>query len=992
MPSVFRVHRPARLRATARPADPTARGTRRTSRFLPAVCTTAGLLGTIALAVNLALGADATPGPSEAATGPKVDFAREVQPLIAKRCVRCHGPDQAKGGVRLDSKEGVLAEGESGEHPVVPKDLEASELLRRISSEDQLERMPPEGKPLTKSEIDVIRRWIAQGAEWQEHWGFRKPAHPEAPTVKNQEWVKNPIDAFILARLEAKGLQPNPPAEKAALIRRAYYDLTGLPPTPEEVAQFVADSDPQAYEKLIDKLLESPRYGERWGRHWLDAVRYADTNSFERDGVKPHAWRYRDYVIRSFNADKPYDQFIREQLAGDEAADPTPDELVATGYYRLGLWDDEPADRLLAKFDTLDDIVATTGQVFLGLTVNCARCHDHKIDPIPQKDYYGLVAFFENITPMSYGGPQVERPLFANQADRQRYDDEQKALIEKRNRKQAEVSAVEAEFRTKYEQAHATETAAAADLDDLEYRFYRNHWDSLPDFDNVKPETVAKVPSQRFDISLATRESDFGFVFTGFLKVPADGEYTFTIDSDDGSRLLIDGRKVLEYDGVHGVGAPHSAKVTLSQGRLPIRLEYFQGIGGRGLDVHWSGPGFNDRLLSAGERPQLNFGELIRKEGRRLLGKEAFEKYQKLHRELEDLKRDKPAVDYGLCVSEFGNNPPETHLLQRGNPHVPGEKVEPSFVSIIDASKPVIPAPKQGATTTGRRTVLANWIASPDNRLTARVMANRVWQQHFGRGIVRSTNNFGQLGDPPTHPELLDWLAGEFVRMGWHLKPLHRLIMTSNTYRMSSRGNEQALKVDPANDLFWRFDMRRLSAEELRDSIHAVNGTLNLKMYGPGVYPTISAEVLQGQSAPGSGWGKSSPEEQARRSVYIHVKRSLITPLLADFDFPETDSSCAARFATTQPTQALGMLNGSFLHEQSAEFAKRLRKEAGNDVRAQVTLALQLALSRKPTESEVDRGMKLIDDFQQKHKISADKALEFCCLMVFNLNEFIYLD
>jgi hypothetical protein len=582
------------------------------------------------------------------------------------------------------------------------------------------------------------------------------------------------VDAFILARLEAKGLRPNPPAPKGELIRRVYYDLTGLPPTPEEVEAFVADRSPRAYEALIERLLASPHYGEKWGRHWLDLVRFAETNSYERDNPKPFAWRYRDYVIRALNRDTPYDRFVREQLAGDELADSTPDALIATGYYRLGIWDDEPTDRLQARYDGLDDIVATTGQVFLGLTVDCARCHDHKIDPIPQKDYYRLVAFFQNINHYRNGGPTDVRPI-------------------------------------------------------------------------------------------ATRRG----------------------------------------------GTP--------KGRRPTR-------------------------------------------------------------------------EQALCVTEAGRTAPETYVLLRGNPHVKGVRVEPAFPVILGGHKPVIPAPAEGARTTGRRRVLADWIVTGDNPLTARVMANRIWQHHFGRGIVRSPNNFGLQGDKPTHPELLDWLAAEFVRQGWRLKPLHRLILNSNAYRMSSRGNRAGLAADPANDLFWRFDMRRLTAEEIRDSILAVTGTLNPKMYGPGVYPEIPREVLAGQSMPGKGWGKSPPPEQNRRSVYVHVKRSLLTPILESFDVAETDRSAPVRFSTTQPTQALHMLNSAFLNKQAALLAGRLRREAGNDASNQVRRALFLATARPPNEAEVKRGVGLVEALREKDGASAGVALKCFCLLVLILNEFVYLD
>ena len=340
--------------------------------------------------------------------------AAKSGPVLAKRCFHCHGPDKAESSLRLNSQKSAFAEADSGLHAIVPGKPDDSELITRISETDESLRMPPEGKPLSKEEIETFRRWIAGGAKWETHWAFQPMKNPAAaPSVRKRTWVANPIDAFILHRLEENHLKPAPPANKIALIRRAYYDLTGLPPTPAQVDAFVNDKSPDAYEKLIDDLLESPHYGEQWGRHWLDLVRFAETNSFERDGVKPNAFRYRDYVIRSFNADKPYDQFLREQLAGDELPEVTTDSIIATGYYRLGLWDDEPADPLLAVYNEFDDIITTTSQVFLGLTVNCARCHDHKIDPIPQADYYSMLAFFHELTPYGTRGDQTSN----NQTD-----------------------------------------------------------------------------------------------------------------------------------------------------------------------------------------------------------------------------------------------------------------------------------------------------------------------------------------------------------------------------------------------------------------------------------------------------------------------------------------------------------------------------------------------------------------------------------------------
>jgi hypothetical protein len=697
-------------------------------------------------------------------------FETRVRPILQAHCARCHDGKKARGGLRLISRAALLRGGDRG--AAVSLDRPADSLLLRAVHYKDL-KMPPTGK-LPEAQLDALDRWVKMGAPWpasvarragpppveeaRAFWSFRPVIRPRLPAVRQREWVRTPIDAFILAKLEGAGLHPAAPASKASLLRRVTYDLTGLPPTPERVTAFLADPSPTAYERVVERLLASPHYGERYTRHWLDLVRYAETNGYEFDAVKPNIWRYRDWAIASLNADKPYDDFVKEQLAGDELAPATPEGLVATGFYRLGPWDSGAPDRLRATYDELDDVVATTGQVFLGLTVNCARCHDHKVDPFPTRDYYRLLAFFHGI---------------------QRYSPRQ-------------------------------------------------------------------------------------------------------------------GRR--------------------GGGLAPV-----------------------------------------------------------------------------LCVTE-ARTPPPTYILLRGDPRSRGDLVEPGFPSVLATRPPVLPAPRDSDRTPGRRRALAEWIASPDNPLTARVLANRVWQWHFGRGIVRSASDFGYRGTPPTHPALLDWLARELIANGWQLKALHRLIVTSSAYRMSSLPDAQALARDPENDLFWRFDLRRLAAEEVRDSILAVCGNLSTaRVGGPSIFPKLPPEVLRGQSRPGSGWRPSPPNEQARRSVYVHIKRSLGVPLLTAFDAADPDATCPVRFTTTQATQALSLLNGAFLQEQAALFAADLR-HSGPDRAAQVRLGLFRATQRQPTAAEVERGVALIDRLRSKHGLPVDEALRNFCLLGLNLNEFIYLD
>ncbi len=839
--------------------------------------TTGGLLF-LAVGLTAALGALAVAQapkrtPASVPTAAQAEFYKsQVEPILKASCLTCHGGGaDSSGKLGLQSRSALLKGGVSG--TAFNKKSPASSLLLK-AVDYKGPQMPPSGK-LPAEQIRVLRKWILMGAPFvpgaaaapaashapptvnaqtMKFWSFRPIKNPAPPKVRSAGWVRNPIDSFVLNKLESKGLAPAAPASRGTLIRRATYDLLGIPPSPEEVAAFAADRSPNAYEKLIDRLLASPHYGERWGRHWLDLVRYAETNSFERDGAKPFVWRYRDYVIRSLNDDKPFDTFVREQLAGDEIENPTADSMTATGYYRLGAWDDEPSDPLMAKYEELDDLVGTTSQVLLGLTVNCARCHDHKIDPVPQKDYYRVMAFFHGVR--RYGVRSEEsvaegslRPI-ATPEERKRYAAESGEHQGKLTALRSEINAIEAPVR--------------ADFSPVEKEEFRN-----------------------------------------------------------------------------------------PQNRLPI----------------------------------------VKKRVPAKLSEEKFEQYAALVKRHEELMANPPkGLTMALAVSESGSKPDPAFVLLRGNPHVKGEAVEPGFPSVLAPPEPVITPTNSEVPTSGRRLALANWIVSSGNQLTARVMANRIWQYHFGRGIVRTPSNFGFLGNPPTHPELLDWLATDLVKGGWRLKRMHKLIMQSNTYRMSSRSNSLALAKDPENDLLWRFDMRRLTAEEVRDSILAANGSLNASaMFGPSIYPTIPEEVHAGQSVPGAGWGKSSPEEAARRSIYIHIKRSLTVPILASFDVPETEFSCPVRFATTQPTQALGMMNSTFLNQQAGIFGDLLRKNAGPTVAERARYALRRVVQREPTPAEVTRGVRLVAQLRAKGA-SEDEALRLFCVVALNLNEFLYLD
>ena len=801
-----------------------------------------------------------------------IKFYRDkVKPILKESCFECHAndPEDLQGSLALTSRTSILRGGDSG--PAVDSNSPTESLLLKVINYEIYE-MPPSGK-LSEEKIKVLSHWVKLGMpfapedekdlvvgeqskvpqvneETKKWWAFQKVKKPQPPTVNDKAWPKNEIDNFILSKLESVSLKPAAIASRASLVRRAYYDLTGLPPSSEQVAEFVNSSDPDAYKKLVDQLLDSPHYGEKWGRHWLDLVRYAESNSFERDGTKPFVWRYRDYVIRAFNSDKPYDEFLTEQLAGDELANPTPEAIIATGYYRIGQWDDEPADPLKAKYDDLDDIVATTSQTMLGLTVNCARCHDHKIDPIPTADYYKMVSFFENIR--RYG-------------------------------------------------VRSNESVTAASVKTL-----------------LGGEATADA-KKKYEKELA--------------------------------------RIKTQMDGIHD-----KAK-----------------------------PGFEDVEHEDFEY-EMNKIAILRKRIGKEINKKEFEKFKQLLNQLKEKIANPPGSIKVLCVKEDGPKAPETFVRIRGNAHVTGPKVSPGFISVLSPPEPEI-ASVASEKSAGRRLAFAKWVTNPENPMTARVMVNRIWQYHFGRGIVRTASDFGFQGSLPTHPELLDWLAARFVEEKWSIKQMHRLMMHSATYQMASDHNPAGFEKDPANDLFWKFNLRRLTAEEIRDSILAVSGQLNKeKMFGPSIFTKLPKEVLAGQSRPGQNWGNSSEQDRKRRSIYIHVKRSLGVPILYTNDSADTDNTCPVRFITTQPTQALGMMNSEFTNKQAELFAKSIRESVGDDLKKQVAAVLGKVTQRQAKKHEIERGLNLIQTLIDKEDATPETAFNQFCLMALNLNEFVYLD
>jgi mono/diheme cytochrome c family protein len=774
------------------------------------------LLNTGLFLFLLAAGFGGRPAAAQTATPAlePVEFQRDIRPLLSDRCFACHGPDaaQRQADLRIDLEEGAKVS------VIVAGDPNSSELYARISSDDPDYRMPPAstGKTLSPKQIELIRRWIEQGAKYEPHWAFKRLAAVSPPDVKNKAWVRNPIDAFVLARLEQRGIEPVAEASRELLARRLSLDITGLPPTPEWIDAFVADPSPTAYDARVEELIDSPRYGEKWSRHWLDVVRYADSEGYENDLEKPLSYRYRDWVIKSFNEDLPYDQFVRFQVAGDEYEPDNPDAMAATGFISVGPRvvphaTDTEANKERYFYDELDDIVNTLGQGFLGLTVGCARCHDHKFDPIPSREYYRLAAVFGAIE-------RREAPLSQARRD------------------------LELWLETKREELR------------------------------IEKMDQVRVPSYDRVLLLGLRRRDNSSQETAY------GEWE--------SRLDFSEAEFQEWLGEAG-------RAELA--RLQKRAE------GQPDDRGWIAL---DRQATPLRRHYLARGDVNKK--------------------LE-------SVTFGFLSAPGGDKSAEEYR-----------------------DEVVRTAPHYGRTTFQRR-ALAEWLVDVEHgagALTARVIVNRLWYHHFGQGIVRTPNDFGLQGEPPTHPELLEWLAGELVRNGWRLEPIQRLILASSTYRLSTEPDPQKLALDPDNKLLWHRRPIRLDSENLRDSILAVAGSLNLEMYGPGVRPVIPAEAIATKAKDRWPRGLVEGPENWRRTIYLFRKRSVTIPMMEVFDAPDENMTCGRRVQTTVPTQALALLNDQAVRRQAEIFAERVKKDAPDSSTDPVERAYRLALGRYPFASE----------------------------------------
>jgi hypothetical protein len=716
-------------------------------------------------------------------------------------------------------------------------------------------------EPKSPASADAVLNEKPITAEDRQHWAFVPPTRPELPNVGERAWVRNPIDAFILVQLEENGLPHAPEADRATLLRRLSFDLIGLPPTPGELAAFLADTSPAAYEAQVDRLLASPHFGERWAQHWLDLARYADTDGFEFDQARPDAWRYRDWVVEAFNRDLPYDEFVRRQLAGDEVAPDDPSAFVATGFNRCYPDMVDLNDQGLRRQNALNDITETTGLVFLGLTIGCARCHDHKFDPIRQSDFYKLQAFF---TPARF---RDDYPLVS---------------ARERAASEATLRAGEAELATLQAELIRLEAPARAAL-------------------------APGPPPGLDDLAIAAfQKGEAG-------RSPAEVRLVYEALAKD--------RRV----------EPEA---------LSARL----------------GPGADAR-----RRGLLARLETVRKAA-------------------------PPALPRARGLDETTPAAPPTYLLRRGEYGANGPEVPPAFPAVLGPSEAAaLPSIAATSTSTGRRSALAAWLTRPDHPLTARVIVNRLWQHHFGRGIVATPSDFGTMGEQPSHPELLDWLATELVAGGWSLKALHRLMVTSAAYRQSTRPLPRAKELDPENTLLWRQDRRRLDGEAIRDALLAASGRLNPRMRGPCVFPELPAELTK-LSSKGAIWPLSPrAEDRDRRSVYVFLRRNLRYPFFEAFDRPDTNASCPRRAVTTIAPQALSLLNGRIAHDAARALAARVAREAGPGPDARIARAYLLTLGRPPDDQEHRLAREFLG-------AEPDATLVAFCLALLNVNEFVYID
>jgi hypothetical protein len=981
-------------------------------------------------------------GPVSRAADPP-DFDREIAPLLARACLDCHGGAKPKGRLDLTHKDTTFAGGKVGP-AVVPGKLDDSPLWLRV----QAEEMPPK-KPLAAADRELLRAWIAAGARWgsdpidpfrfttakragYDWWSLRPVVRPAMPAIRTAGWVRTPVDAFVLAKLEASGLGPAPEADRRTLIRRLSYDLLGLPPAREEVEAFVRDPDPMAYEKLVDRLLASPHYGERWARHWLDVVRFGESNGFERDLPRTTAWPYRDWVVRAFNDDLPYTEFVQLQLAGDMLRPDNPAALTATGFLVAGPHDTVvPSSDVMRKGmqqDELEDLLGTVGQSFLGLTVNCARCHDHKFDPIAQKDYYRLAAALSGAQPGERDvlpAKDVRLTRLQEQIDelarqRQAMDDPaRRAVLAAREAKHAKTPVpqplAEWDFTTdlkdhvgglhgtRFGEAKADRSGLRLDgktgyvlTEPLQRDLGEKTLEVWARLDNLTQRGGGVIGVQSRDgvlfDALVFGEQEEGrwmagsnfFKRTESFHAPAETQAT---------RELVHMALVYGADGTISAyrngqpyGKPYrsSGLATFKAGEAQMAFGVRHTPSGSnkmlaGLLVRAR---LHERALTADEVaasagvlsdfvPEADLVAMLSAE-QRAQRLDLLDQTTRLQAERERIRATLVTKVYAVVSQQPG----PSHVLLRGNVADPGEPVTPGGLAALPGAEWQL---KGDAPERDRRLSLARWITKADNPLLPRVMVNRLWHYHFGIGLVDTPNDFGFNGGRPSHPELLDWLAAEFVHQGWSVKAMHRTLVLSATYRQESRPRADARKIDAGNRLLWCRSPQRLEAEAVRDAMLSVSGQLDPAIGGRG-FQDFKSVFFKGTQF-------YEPVEQvgpefARRSLYRMWARGGRNPFLDTFDCPDPSTTTPRRAVTTTPLQALTLLNNAFALHAADAFADRLRRTAGDDESRQIALAYEFAYGRAAEEKEI----ALARPFVTKHGLAA------FCRLIFNSNEFIHVD
>jgi hypothetical protein len=898
-----------------------------------------------------------------------IDFIRDVRPILQKHCYSCHGAKKQKSNLRLDVKSEAFKGGETYGPSIIAGNAKDSPLIQLVREDDPDQRMPLDSTPLSAEEIATLTKWIEQGAIWQngadlaslvdkrDHWSFKPVTRPNSPSTQDGKWPLNDIDRFVLHRLEQESLHPAKTADRVTWLRRVSFDLVGLPPSPEEVNAFVNDQRSDAFERVVEKLLNSPRYGERWAQHWLDVVRYADTHGFEVNTERPNAWPYRDYVIESFNNDTPYDRFIREQIAGDALEKDAATGFLITASVLLPgqVGQDAPSMRL-ARQDALDEIVVNIGQTFLGLSVGCARCHDHKFDPISQRDYYAMQAFVAGV----------------EYADREMRSPAAMARRAKAARLSAELAKIEQQLAQLVPLAKSGQgrppVNARLNADRFATLRAKRLRFTILATNNLEPcvDELEVFNTAGINVALAAKVTS-----SGNTVVADRHELRFVNDGHYGnSRSWMSNKKgkgQVELEFAEEQSIDRVVWGRDREGTFADRLAMDYRIDVADASGHWktvADAGDRAKLVPSAKNeaptPSNGLSEVESKESHRL------------RVEMNKLKEQIAATAIGQSAFAGTFRTPDViHLLTRGDPEQAKDEISPAVPSAL--GNVTLPP---GAAEQQRRLSLADWITRPENPLASRVMVNRIWQGHFGIGLVDTANDFGRNGTKPTHPDLLDWLASEFVRSGWSIKHMHRLIVLSAAYRQSSQSDPVAAVQDADVRLLWRYPSRRIDGETLRDSMLTVSGRLNLTIGGPGFDLFDKRGGLSGFQPV-----ESFKDAGLRRMIYAHKVRRERNPVFGAFDCPDGGQSAGRRRESTTPIQALNLFNSRFTIEQSDAFAARVKADVGDDFEKQMRRAYQLAFSRDPRPDEIADAEPIVNEF----------GLATLCRVLFNSNEFLFV-